>query len=137
MKAQTAQDVSHILSLDGKKVAAGLTDSYGDEDLFGHEQPSLQKKKEKVQDDLACVNSIRETLSEPKQHQSKSEKSQVLYNLIRRLSLRTQELRNLKVKQTFALKKFIKWGGPDWRKSKYLHAISSTQARLHQVRGMW
>ena len=137
MKAQTAQDVSHILSLDGKKVAAGLTDSYGDEDLFGHEQPSLQKKREQLQDDLACVNSIRETLSEPKQHQSKSEKSQVLYNLIRRLSLRTQELRNLKVKQTFALKKFIKWGGPDWRKSKYLHAISSTQARLHQVRGMW
>jgi len=38
------------------------------------------------------------------------------------------------VRNHFALMKFMKWAGPDWRTSKYLYAISSTQASIHQVR---
>ena len=43
---------------------------------------------------------------------------QDMYNIVRRLSLRTKELRHLKVKQTFALIKFMKWAGPEWRQSR-------------------
>jgi hypothetical protein len=41
---------------------------------------------------------------------------------------------SLQVNNHFALQKFLKWGGPEWRTSKYLYAISSTQASMHQVK---
>lgn len=42
-------------------------------------------------------------------------------------------MRHLVLKQRFALKKFLKEGGPDWRNSKYVYAISSIQAQLFQL----
>ena len=45
LKARTAPHMSYILSVDGKRVAAGLNDAYGDEDLFGHEVPNLAEKR--------------------------------------------------------------------------------------------
>ena len=37
MKANKNKNVSYVLSFDGKKIAPGLSEAGGDEDLFGHE----------------------------------------------------------------------------------------------------
>lgn len=58
MKAKGNKNVSYILSVDGKKVAPGLTESGGDEDLFGHENPKLDKRKEPLQEDLDAIEAL-------------------------------------------------------------------------------
>jgi len=51
-------------------------------------------------------------------------------------SNRLYDLRSLHVKQSLALAKFEKEAGSDWRNSKYIYAISSTQAFIYQLRGL-
>lgn len=48
--AQTEK--SFVLSLDGKKVASGLSDEFGDINLFGYEQPTLQVQLESFKGDI-------------------------------------------------------------------------------------
>ena len=49
------------------------------------------------------------------------------------LSCRIRDLRNIQLKQEMALEKFKKLAGEDWRKSKYIWAISSVKAMVHQI----
>ena len=128
MKAKRQENVSYILSVDGKKIAPGMTESCGDEDLFGHEKPKLEERKKALADDLNAIECLR---------QDNGTSHKRTYNVVRRLAFRVMELRLLRVKQAFALEKFMKWGGLEWRTSKYIVAISSTQARIHQVRPLF
>ena len=57
MKANTNNrpNVSYVVSVDGKKIAPGLSETGGDEDLFGHEKPALEERKRKLQGDIDAV----------------------------------------------------------------------------------
>ena len=125
MKANINKNVSYVLCVDGKKIAPGLNETSGDENLFGHERPKLKERLEALQSDLAAIEVLL--------HEDEIS-IQTIFRCARRLSLRVKDLRELKVKQSFALERFMKWAGEDWRNGKYAHAISSTQARLYQVR---
>lgn len=52
---------------------------------------------------------------------------------IRFLSCRIADMRKLFLKQTLALKGFLREAGQNWKESKYVYAISSTQAQIYQI----
>ena len=60
MKAKSQENSSFILSVDGKKIAPGLNESWGDEDLFGHENPKLEERKKALADDLRSVECLKQ-----------------------------------------------------------------------------
>lgn len=47
---------------------------------------------------------------------------------------RLENARKLQLKHTFGLKKYSAIGGKNWRKSKYVYAISNLHASLYQIR---
>ena len=110
-------------------MAPGLNSDYGDEDLFGHETPNLKQAQKSLAEDMTRVGDVMAIQSNVSA--TKSAKLNATAELIRRLSNRIENIRTLKVKQTFGLKKFFKLGGEDWRNSKYLYAISSTIIMLN------
>ncbi|CAC5410294.1 unnamed protein product [Mytilus coruscus] len=67
---------------------------------------------------------------------SPAEKCQKLRDIVLITSYRIKDLRLLFMKQKLALSKFHKEVGDDWRSSRFVYAISSTQAQIYQVRQM-
>lgn len=121
---------SYILSFDGKKLAPGLNENWGDQDLFGHEEiESLNETKERLEHEINYIDKTVDAWSNLEKH----EQIDKLQNIVTFVSSRLKDLRHLVLKQQFALKKFLKEGGPDWRNSKYIYAISSIQAQLFQL----
>jgi hypothetical protein len=56
--------------------------------------------------------------------------------IVRIISSRTKDLRLLYQKQKFALTKFHKEAGEDWRKSRFIYAISSVQSIMYQIKSV-
>lgn len=121
---------SYILSFDGKKLAPGLNENWGDQDLFGHEEiESLNETKKRLEHEINYIDKTVDAWSNLEKH----EQIDKLQNIVTFVSSRLKDLRHLVLKQQFALQKFLKEGGPDWRNSKYVYAISSIQAQLFQL----
>ena len=117
-----------VLSFDGKKVAAGLTKTKGEEDLFGHEQGmSLEEKKHRLELNLRKIQGIQDTWK----------REQILpvdeiKSVIKFLSEDIRSIRQMKVKQEGRLTYFMKEAGPNWRESKFVFGISALQTTLYQ-----
>lgn len=128
-----SKEKSYILSCDGKKLAPGLNEEWGDQDLFGHEEyDSLSTLQNRLKDEVENIEELRlqwDTLAD-------DEKVKRLETTIKMVSLRIKDLRMLYVNQTKHLKRFMKQGGQNWKTTKYVYAISSIQALLHQIRSV-
>ena len=127
------EDTSFVLSVDGKKVAPGLTDKHGDQNLFGHEGGvTLNASKSRLEGELSEIGLL--------------ENQWILYDdtqkidkikfIIKIVSYRIKDLRILFLSQTMALKKFFKEAGDDWRTSRLVYAISSVQATIYQIKAI-
>jgi hypothetical protein len=126
---------SCILSVDGKKVASGLSDSHGDVNLFGHETvgENAQMNAVLLADDLSKVEELRNLMLSFQDGASPTSPITLCKEVIRRLSQRLRQLREHEKKQEMALHKFQKEAGDDWRKSRFIYAISSIQSTVHQI----
>ena len=128
---------SHILSVDGKKVASGLNKDWGDINLFGFEQQSFTSLQNKIKTELHDIDELHELVNacrrsknaSPQQKQATISKA---FNVVHNISCHIKDLRHIGRNQYFALQKFRKLAGGDWRNSRYVFAISSIQATLHQ-----
>lgn len=124
---------SYVLSVDGKKLAPGLSSSNGDQDLFGHEQSeSLEALKHRLNEEVEYVNNIKDKWTTSNEH----EKMGALQQVIRMVSYRLKDLRQLYLKQKLALNKFQKEAGADWRNSRFVYAISSVQSQIFQIKNV-
>ena len=124
---------SYILSVDGKKLAPGLNEDNGDQDLFGHEEfQTLEQTKVRIEKEVEAI----EMLQKQWAGLNPGEKCDRLTEIVFIVSNRIKDLRELFVKQKLALKKFHKEAGEDWKKSKYLHAISSVQSLIYLLRSV-
>ncbi|VDI46739.1 Hypothetical predicted protein [Mytilus galloprovincialis] len=124
---------SYELSVDGKKIAPGLNSKHGDQDLFGHEdRNSLQSLQKRLDTEIQKVESlINEWIT-----MTNNDRKEKLFEIVRIVSLRIKDLRELFQNQNFALKKFYKEAGEDWRTSRYVYAISSIQALMFQIKSV-
>ncbi|CAC5388829.1 unnamed protein product [Mytilus coruscus] len=54
------RDKNYVLSVDGKKLVPGLTNTHGDQDLFGHEKGnSLQDLKDRLESEIQEVETVK------------------------------------------------------------------------------
>ncbi|CAG2256016.1 unnamed protein product [Mytilus edulis] len=107
----------------------------GDQDLFGHEEKeTLSQLRERLQNDLNIIELAKvECQRVPGKTEDKIEQ---LERAVKVVSVRIKDLRMLFLKQQMALNKFMKEGGKDWKKSKYVYAISSVQAQMFLIRNV-
>ncbi|CAH1789091.1 unnamed protein product, partial [Owenia fusiformis] len=123
-------DKTYVLSVDGKKLASGLTESHGDIDLFGHEDgKSLEELQSRIKSE---INRAIDVSNQIKNRENQD--ADGLKEFIKIVSTRIRELRELSLKQSFALKKFKDKGGEDWKKGPLVFVISSITAHLHEVK---
>ena len=123
-------DISHVLSVDGKKLAPGLNADSGDQDLFGFEErKSLETAKNRIQREIDTIELSKENW----RSLVLEEKVTKIEEVVILVSGRVKDLRLLFQKQKLALKKFQKEAGEDWRNSKYVYAISSVQSMIYQI----
>ena len=121
-------EVSMVLSVDGKKVALGLNNEWGDQDLMGYEVPNLQDTRtrfEKEKNLLASLHDLR--------RMEIGDATDRISECVSSITQRIRELRELKVRQTFHLDRLIKKAGTNWKESFLLHGISRTKAFLHEL----
>lgn len=105
LQMKSSSDESMVLSIDGKKLAMGLTQDWGDQDLMGFEVPNLKESKNQLEKELgefADLNACIENETD------KSEVIERITNCITTITLRIKQLRELKVSQTFHLTKLQK-----------------------------
>ncbi|CAC5404088.1 unnamed protein product [Mytilus coruscus] len=109
---------TYVLSVDGKKLAPGLTKDNGDIDLFGYGmEDSIQKLRLRLKTEKDVVTSTRDDWST----MSPAEKCQKLQDIDLIISYRIKDLRLLFMKQKLALSKFHKEAGDDWRSSRFVY----------------
>lgn len=121
---------SYVLSVDGKKLAPGLNQKHGDQDLFGYEEcESLEDQKFRIENEIGLVENIRLSW----EHLPIDNQITNITNILALVSCRIKDLRILFKKQTLALRKFQKEAGDNWRTSRYVYAISSVQAMIFQI----
>ncbi|XP_053397710.1 uncharacterized protein LOC128556471 [Mercenaria mercenaria] len=145
--SDSPQSKVNMMCLDAKKVTAGLDDTYGDVDMFGHEaRPNLNELRDRLQKEKTLIDDIKieinefvETCEEPGFDESdKACKKMEILDMIRALllvlTLKLKEARTLKRKQEYGLEKLKERAGPEWKTSKYIFAISSIQAFLYRVK---
>ena len=134
------QHQSTCLTYDGKKLKLGLTDNHGDVDLLGFEegetlidrQHTLQNKMEVISQ---CENLLEE-ISDIAQISEEAKNSTKFFLLasLKDVSIGMQEIRELKRKKEYSKEKLIERGGDtNWRKGKYVYAISAIIAFIHDI----
>ena len=125
---------SFVLSVDGKKLATGLSSEKGNIDLMGFEEgeDTLQKAKDRLEKELDNVSMTNKSWSSL----STRERQAKMEELLSIVSLRIKDLRNIHLTLSKALKRFEKEDGSDWRNPKYVYAISSVQSHIYQIRTM-
>ena len=127
------KEKSYVISVDGKKIAPGLTSDYGDQDLFGHEEPeTLKSLKERITKELTEVENTKEEW----ENMPTEERKTHITEIVKIISYRIKDLRLLYQRQKLSLKKFYKEAGDDWRKSRYVFAISSIQSMIFQIKAI-
>ena len=141
--ADALKSKSACLTYDGKKIKQGLTENSGDVDILGHEdgmsleqrQEELKKKIsviEKSVQDLECLESCADIKALSPEASENSVKS--LQFALKDLSYSVIAIQDIKEKKEYSKKKLIERGGEEnWRKSKYVFAISGIIAFIHDI----
>jgi len=133
IELKSSSDNSYVLSVDGNKIAPGLTEKNGDQDLFEHEDGvSLKMSRERITQELLAV----ETTVSQWSNLSTEAKIEKIEQIVRIVSFRIKDLRFLLVNQQLALKNFYKEAGDDWRTSRFVYAISSVQSMIYQIKAI-
>ena len=65
IQIKTKSNSSMVLSVDGKKIAPGLSEDWGDVNLFGHETPNLQLLKEERPRETKVIDTLGQAFSLP------------------------------------------------------------------------
>ena len=130
---------SFIVSVDGKKIAPGLNEKFGDIDLFGHEKnQTLENVRAQHRVEIERIDELCQEASKiddiTEARCSEFKILDRLLSVVTGVSEHTKTLRSIQLKQNFALTKFKKLAGENWKSSKYVYAISSIQATLHKVK---
>ena len=97
-----SKENSYILSVAGKKLAPGLNENSGDQDLFGHETSqtdSLQFSRERIEHEISLVQMTMENWDATNNDKEIEKLSQI----IQLISTRIKDLRFLFQKQKMAL----------------------------------
>ena len=115
IKIKSGCKSSCVLTVDGKKLASGLTDQCGDGDLFGHEdkEKAVMEKRQCLDKDIEVIDDAIEILKEIKslEKTDDSKKTSLMDKLKCCLSAISQRIKDLRIAsktQTMALQKFKK-----------------------------
>ena len=143
---QVAKDdkKDYVLAIDGKKVAQGLTESYGDIDLRGYEKPSLKETNEQNEHETQLLASLDSQIPPHMAPDCKlssilpGPSSHILENLqsiATAISQRIRDIRDLHRRQRFLKQKLEKLQARNIdHKDKYTFAISNTNNRMFRCR---
>lgn len=134
---------SACLTYDGKKIKQGLTENSGDVNILGHEDSmSLRQRQEELKSKI-CV--IEKTVKDLEQLEScvdiktlnqetHTNSVQSLQFALKDLSCSVIDILDIKEKKEYSKKKLIERGGEEnWRKGKYVFAISGIIAFIHDI----
>ena len=135
--ADAVQDQPCKLSIDGKKICVGLDREFGDEDLAGYEDPpSLADRRIRHAMESASVREVQDLCKEnmdqnvfslsPGQTETMSNK---LLSLISCVSMRIQELQQLKVKTDLSVQNVLKKVNGPWMEHKLCNVVSFYKTR--------
>ncbi len=120
---------SMVLSFDGKKLAQGLNEEFGDEDLWGYETPNLKESKQRFLKEMDEISILEKDIKDSN-IQAVSNK---IITTVSNLTLRVKELRELSAKQNKHLKSMLLKAGDQYKETKYAYGISKTKAQLSQI----
>lgn len=126
-----------MMCADAKKVTAGVDKVGGDVDMFGYEDgTSLRERNRSLEEETLRIEEIKGSFIsylcslplENLPNEVKITAKQNLVDSIKSISKRIKNERELQYKQEFGLQKFKTMGGEKWRDSKYVYVISSLYA---------
>lgn len=126
-----------MMCADAKKVTAGVDKVGGDVDMFGYEDgTSLRERNRSLEEETLRIEEIKGSFTsylcslplENLPNEVKITAKQNLVDSIKSISKRIKNGRELQYKQKFGLQKFKTMGGEKWRDSKYVYVISSLYA---------
>lgn len=126
-----------MMCADAKKVTAGVDKVGGDVDMFGYENgTSLRERNRSLEEETLRIEEIKGSFTsylcslplENLPNEVKITAKQNLVDSIKSISKRIKNGRELQYKQEFGLQKFKTMGGEKWRDSKYVYVISSLYA---------
>lgn len=132
---------SACLTFDGKKIKQCLLEESGEVDVLGFEMnETLSDKKERLQKRLKEIDNVLEELKQPEEDLKYLYETSTLNSkrvLIMELSSTSNDIfqiKEIKQKKEYAKAKLIERGGEsDWRKGKYVYAISAIIAFIHDI----
>ena len=142
--AESPSENSYCLTFDGKKLKRGLTKSSGDVDLLGFEPGlSLSERKKQATDVKKPIQDLIKNLSDKDESQNmgtdlteteREELAEILTTHMKIVSLNILNAREFRKKKEYAKEKLIeRSGGSDWKNGKYVLAISSMIAYIHDI----
>ncbi|CAG2256263.1 unnamed protein product [Mytilus edulis] len=132
---------SSCLTYDGKKLKQGLSKGSGDVDLMGFEEgESLKEKREHLLKRETSINEIMTSIGlyegniQNLPELLKAELKEVLLHALKELSINIFQLKEIKTKKEYCKAKLIERGGDtDWRKGRYVYAISAVIAFIYDI----
>ena len=144
----TLQHKSACITFDGKKLKQGLTEDSGDVDLLGFEKgTSLKERKQDFERELADIDDMMKALVDLLQEtDSKGGNDEIdsslhckirsiLGKCMTSLSVNINEIDRVRNRKLYCKQKLLENSGQDWRKGKYVYAISAITAYIHEIDG--
>ena len=134
---------SYKICVDGKKIIHAPKDEKSEIDLFGYEFPSKSDRDNRLQEEEVSVNNYL-TLTQrllDLEYMSSKEFSEdhvsEIYNdiveILKILSARLRDLREMRVKKYLLRQKFRDMAGVSWQKFKYSMVISAISVHLLRI----
>ena len=128
---------SVVLSVDGKKITPGLTDSFGDIDLLGFEKgETLEQRKEKLVQDKVDIEDFICFLNKLNQSTVTEYSDKLVENINKTMKIAWRHVRALRESQKdgkLAVEKFKLKGGDNWKSSKFHFVINSIETLLLRI----
>ena len=141
---ETKQKEQFILSFDGKLIRSGLSGEHGDVDMAGiEESPTLEESKNRLEMELDLIQNIQaDLLVFDSDHQvaelspeNMNEVLTALQRVVKILTLRLKEMREMKRAREYNIKCMIESAGGEenWRNGKLVNAISKAKLEVAQM----
>ena len=139
--SKSLENKSACLKFDGKKIKQGLQKDSGDVDLLGFEVgDTLNERKEKLETQIQSINNVSHNLDKEEGDATLLNDSvtenlkDLLLDILRITSENIIKVREIRDKKEYCKTKLIeRGGGSDWRKGKYVYAISAIRAFIHDI----
>lgn len=121
---------------DGKKINSCLSEEHVDVDLFDCEKsPTLQEQKDRRDKEIEMLQEMTDRVQKYKLDSTGKEAiKEDIHTVVKTISIRIKDLRQLTSLRVEAVQKFKALGMPNWRKSKYAFVISSMQTSLFEIK---